>query len=110
EGGAWVVAAALVGVLPGVVAGCWLPVAGQDRCGAVGVVEGAFDDRAGGVGDGGDGEVGVGLDVVPLLQAVGWVGVGIAVAEDHRIDIDRGPDVLGGGDAVFAFFDDLPVG
>ena len=77
---------------------------------AVGVVEVALGDRAGGVGDGGDVEVGIVLDVVTLLQAVGWVGVGVAVAEDHGIDVDRGPDVLGGGDAVFAFFDDLPIG
>ena len=67
EGGGWVVAAALVEVLPGVVAGCGLPVGSQDGGLAVGVVEIALDDRAGGVGDGGDVEVGVVLDVVTLL-------------------------------------------
>lgn len=65
--GDWVVAAALVEVLPGVVGGCGLPVGSQDGGLAVGVVEVAFDDRAGGVGDGGDVEVGIVLDVVTLL-------------------------------------------
>ncbi len=104
-----------VGIGPDVRAG----VAGRleggsaDFGGAVRRVAVAFENGAGGANQGRDIEVGVVEGVKALVERA--VGGGVAVAEDHRVDVSVGPDVLAigiGGDGAGrrgAFFDGLPL-
>ena len=72
---------------------------------AEGVVGEAFDYRAGGVDESDDVEVSVVEDVEALIKRA--VAVGVAVAGDHGIDVDRAPDVTQLHVAADALFQDV---